>query len=71
MAVPAWLRPDGHYQRLGLFGRTGVEFSRENLDEINELGYNVVKYKNLSTADLLYHREGQVVAREIIVLRKK
>ena len=59
MAVPAWLRPDGHYQRLNL------------LDEIDALGYNVLKYKNLSQNDLLYHREGQVVAREIIVLRKK
>ena len=59
MAVPAWLRPDGSYQRLNL------------LDEIDDLGYNVVKYKNLSQNDLLYFREGQVVAREIIVLRKK
>ena len=59
MAVPAWLRFDGSYQRLNL------------LDEIDALGYNVLKYKNLSQNDLLYHREGQVVAREIIVLRKK
>ena len=59
MALPAWLRPDGHYQRLNL------------LDEIDALGYNVLKYKNLSQNDLLYFREGQVVAREIIVLRKK
>ena len=59
MAVPAWLRPDGSYRRLKL------------LDEAEELGYNVVKYKSLSFSDLLYHREGQVVAREIIVLRKK
>ncbi len=59
MAVPAWLRPDGHYQGLNL------------LDEIDDLGYNVLKYKNLSQNDLLYYREGQVVAREIIVLRKK
>ena len=59
MAVPAWLRPDGHYQRLNL------------LDEIKELGYNVVKYHSLSQEDLLYFRDGQIVAREIIVLRKK
>ncbi len=59
MAVPAWLRPGGRYQRLNL------------LDEIDNLGYNVIKYQNLSQNDLLYYREGQVVAREIIVLRKK
>ena len=59
MAVPAWLRSDGRYQRLNL------------LDEIEELGYNVIKYNNLSQEDLLYFRDGQIVAREIIVLRKK
>lgn len=59
MAIPAWLRSDGHYQRLNL------------LDEISNMGYNVIKYKNLSQEDLLYFRDGQVVAREIIVLRKK
>lgn len=58
LGIPAWLRPDGTYSRLNI------------LDEIEKLGYNVVKYQNLSQEDLLYHREGQVVAREIIVLRK-
>lgn len=59
IAVPAWLRPDGRYERLNL------------LDEIEELRYNVRSFKNLRQDDLLYHRDGQVVAREIIVLRKK
>ena len=59
IAVPAWLRPDGHYERLNL------------LDEIDNLRYNVVRFKNLGQKDLLYYRNGQVVAREIIVLRKK
>ncbi len=59
IAIPAWLRPDGHYERLNL------------LDEIDNLRYNVVRFKNLGQKDLLYHRDGQVVAREIIVLRKK
>lgn len=59
IAVPAWLRPDGHYERLNL------------LDEIKNLRYNVHSFKNLEQKDLLYHRDGQVVAREIIVLRKK
>ncbi len=59
IAVPAWLRPDGHYERLNI------------LDEIAELRYNVYSFKNLGQDKLLYHREGQVVTREIIVLRKK
>ncbi|MBQ3309175.1 hypothetical protein IJG78_00675 [Candidatus Saccharibacteria bacterium] len=59
IAVPAWLRPDGTYFRLKI------------LDEVDRLGYNVMKYKNLSQEDLLYARAGQVVAREIIHLRKK
>lgn len=59
MAVPAWLRPNGHYERLNL------------LDEIDNLSYNVKSFRNLGQEDLLYHRDKQVVAREIIVLRKK
>ena len=58
MAIPAWLRNDGGYARLNI------------LDEVEKLGYNVVKFSNLGQKDLLYFREGQIVAREIIVLRK-
>lgn len=56
IAVPAWLRPDGRYSRLNL------------VDEIEDMGYNV---KNKLREGLLYYREGQVVARDIIILRKK
>lgn len=59
IAVPAWLCPDQGYERLNI------------LDDIRNLGYNVKSFKNLEQADLLYHRERQVVAREIIVLRKE
>lgn len=59
IAVPAWLRPNGDYERLNL------------LDEIKNLGYNVKSFRNLGQKDLLYHRDQQIVAREIIVLRKK
>lgn len=62
IAVPAWLRPDGTYTRL---------FGGKLVDEMENLRYNVSSFKNLGQNDLLYHREGQVVAREIIVLRKK
>ncbi len=69
IAIPAWLRQepvrpvhssefdtdDSLYQRL------------EILDEIEKLSYNV---DNKSRQGLLYHRKGQIVARDIIILRK-
>ena len=59
LATPAWKRPDGSY-------------SGENiLDEIEKMGYNAIKYRYASYDDLLYYREDQIVARQIIVLRKK
>ncbi len=57
LAIPAWLRPDGRYEKLGI------------LDEIEELGYN--RLNSVSRGNMLYYREGQIVAREIIVLRKR
>ena len=59
MAVPAWLRENGKYAGLNI------------LDEIQEMGYNFGKFRDLNQSDLLYHREGQIVAREIIVIRKR
>ena len=56
LAIPAWRRRDGGFERL------------IPLDFIEKLGYNVL---NKSAGGLLYARENQVVAREIIVLRKK
>ena len=55
IACPAWLREDGAYSRL------------EIIDNILKLGYNV---NNKSREGLLYHREKQIVARDIIILRK-
>ncbi len=59
MAFPAWLRENGKYAGLNI------------LDEIQEMGYNFEKFQDLSQSDLLYYREGQIVAREIIVIRKR
>ncbi|MBQ6313705.1 methyltransferase domain-containing protein [Candidatus Saccharibacteria bacterium] len=55
LAAPAWLRENGSYERLDI------------IDEIIKLGYNV---SNKTQEGLFYHREGQVVARDIIILRK-
>ena len=56
IAAPSWLRENGEYLRL------------EILDEIQKLGYNV---NNKTREGLLYHRNDQVVARDILILRKK
>ena len=56
IAAPSWLRENGEYSRLGI------------IDKIGELGYNV---NNKSCEGLFYHREGQIVARDILILRKK
>ena len=58
LAIPAWRRPNNSFSRL------------QCLDDIKNLGYNVVKFKHATPLDLLYFREHQVVARQIIVLRK-
>ena len=55
IAIPAWLRKNGSYSRL------------EILDQISDMGYNV---NNKSREGLFYYREGQIVARDIIILRK-
>ena len=55
VAAPAWLRENGEYSRL------------EILDQIADMGYNV---ENKTREGLFYHREGQIVARDIIILRK-
>ena len=56
IAIPAWLRNNNEYERLNI------------LDEITSMGYNV---NNKSREGLLYARTGQIVARDIIILRKK
>ena len=56
IAAPAWLRESHEYERLDI------------VDEIEKLGYNV---DNKSRKGLFYHREKQIVARDILILRKK
>ena len=57
IAMPAWLRENGQYLRLDILDLI-----------IDEMGYNV---NNKSREGLLYHRENQIVARDIIILRKQ
>lgn len=41
------------------------------LDHLTEMGYTRMKFKHVSNEDLIYHREGQIVGRELLVIIKK
>lgn len=58
LAVPAWRDGAGRITHLPLVNR------------LNDLGYDRVRFKHISSDDLLYYREDQVVARELLVMVK-
>jgi len=55
LAVPAWF-VDGKVYRLPL------------VDSLEEIGYNRIDFRYASAKDLIYHRDGQIVGRELLVL---
>lgn len=58
IAVPAW--------------RTKTGFVHlPTIDHLQELGYNELKFVHVSKQDLIYHRENQVVGRELVVIVKE
>ncbi len=57
IAVPAWKTPNG-FKHLKL------------LDSLEVLGYTRRSFVHAKTADLIYFREGQVVGRELVVLKR-
>ncbi len=59
LAVPAWRVVNDAFLRLPV------------LDHLKELGYNEVKFVHASKRDLVYHRENQLVARELVVIVKE
>lgn len=58
IAVPAWRDKDGGFTHLPL------------ISTIAQLGYKPHEFHNVSQNDLLYYREDQIVARELLVLTK-
>lgn len=58
IAVPAWNDGQDRFTHLPL------------INKLAQLGYKQIEFKNIDTRDLLYYREGQVVARELLVLEK-
>lgn len=58
VAVPAWRSTDGSFTHLPL------------TNNIEQFGFKRIELKNVRTTDLLYYREDQVVARELLLLTK-
>ena len=40
------------------------------VDQLNDLGYNQIKFESTNYRPLIYHRQGQFVARQLLVLKK-
>jgi tRNA (guanine10-N2)-dimethyltransferase len=58
IAVPAW--------------KTGNGFKHlKVLDSLEELGYTRLSFAHVRNEDLIYHRPDQIVARELVVLKRK
>lgn len=58
IAVPAWRTKSG-FKHLKM------------LDRLEELGYTRVSFAHVGSGNLLYHRDDQIVARELVVLTRK
>ncbi len=57
VAVPAWVT------------KNGIKHMPV-LDHLEELGYNQVRFVHAESSDLVYHREDQIVARELVVVTR-
>lgn len=58
LALPAW-RAGGGFKQLPL------------IDQIEDLGYNWISFEHAESRDLIYHREDQIVARQLAVITRK
>ncbi len=59
LAVPAWQTRAGQFKHLPL------------IDQIADLGYNRVSFEHARDADLVYYRDNQIVARQLLVITRK
>jgi tRNA G10 N-methylase Trm11 len=59
LAVPAWQTSPGVFKHLPL------------IDQIDNLGYNRIDFERVLDEHLLYYREDQTVARQVLVLTRK
>lgn len=58
IAIPAW-HINGTFKHLPI------------LDHLTDMGYTLVSFKHADDKDLIYHREGQIVGRELVTLIRK
>jgi tRNA (guanine10-N2)-dimethyltransferase len=59
LGVPAWQIGPDRFKQLPL------------IDQISNLGYNQVRFEHVSENQLLYYREDQIVARQLLVVTRK
>jgi tRNA G10 N-methylase Trm11 len=59
LGVPAWQVGPDRFKHLPL------------IDQISDLGYNRIRFEHVRDEQLLYYREDQIVARQILVLTRK
>ncbi|HET9173730.1 MAG TPA: hypothetical protein VFN56_00435 [Candidatus Saccharimonadales bacterium] len=59
LAVPAWHMSTTEFKHLPL------------IDQIQDLGYNRTSFEHVGAESLLYYREDQIVARELLVITRK
>lgn len=59
VAVPAWRDASGRFTHLPL------------ISKLDQLGFVRHEFKNVKDSDLLYYREDQIVARELLVLSRR
>jgi tRNA G10 N-methylase Trm11 len=59
VALPAWQKKPGEFLHLGV------------LDSLESLGYNRISFEHAGNQDLIYAREDQIVARELLVLTRQ
>lgn len=59
LGVPAWQIGPNQFKHLPL------------IDQMSNLGYNQVRFEHVSENQLLYYREDQIVARQLLVVTRK
>lgn len=59
LAIPAWQTRPGSFRRLPL------------IDQLKDMGYNRISFGHVQDEDLLYYRENQIVARQLLVITRK
>lgn len=65
LAIPAWQIRPGQFKHLPL-----AADNHGTIDSLADMGYNRISFEHVSSEDLLYYREGQIVARQLLILQK-